>query len=131
MKKQMLVLISLLVISLYILGSCSFQKSSVNERETNKVDSVISYYADSLAVDPLKVISVLRDWQGNVSDSINYYSLQQTISRCYYFDNRIDSAFLLNDRILEFLKRQPEKTDRWWKLSAERHITGEAFSFWI
>lgn len=121
MKKQMLVLISLLVIPLYILGGCSFQKSSVSERETNKVDSIISYYTDSLAVDPLKVISVLKDWQGNVSDSINYYSLQQTISRCYYFGNRIDSAFLLNDRILEFLKRQPEKTDRWWKLSAEAY----------
>lgn len=121
MKKQMLVLIRLFVITLYIFCSCSFQRPSVSERETNRVDSVISYYADSLALNPLKVISVLKDWQQNVSDSINYYKLQQIISRCYYFGNQVDSAFLMNDQILRFLERQPQKTGRWWKLSAEAY----------
>lgn len=88
---------------------------------------MLSFYKDSLAVRPLAVISKLRTDQENVSDSINYYNLDQTISRCYYFSNRVDSAFLLNDRILHFVEKQPEKADRLLKLSADAYNSRGVF----
>ena len=127
MEKQQLTPCGVFVILFSILLGCSFQKSSVKDAETSRIDSLLSFYRDSLAVRPLAVISKLRTDQENVSDSINYYNLDQTISRCYYFSNRVDSAFLLNDRILHFVEKQPEKEDRLLKLSADAYNSRGVF----
>lgn len=119
MEKQQLTPCGVFIILFSILLGCSFQKSSVKDVETDRVDSLLSLYADSLTVKPLDVISILRTCQKNVSDSINYYNLEQTISCCYYFSNRGDSAFLLSDRILHYIEEQPDKGGRLLKLSAD------------
>lgn len=84
MKKHQLTPCGILIVLLTILFSCSFQKQSEENAETIRIDSLLSVYIDSLAVNPLDVVSVLRDNQKNVLDSLNYYSLQQTISRCFF-----------------------------------------------
>ena len=127
MEKQQLTPYGVFVILFSLLLGCSFQKSSVKEAETSRVDSLLSFYRDSLAVRPLAVISKLRTDQENVSDSINYYNLNQTISRCYYFSNQVDSAFLLNDRVLHFVEKQPEKDGRLLKLSADAYNSRGVF----
>lgn len=127
MEKQQLTPCGVFVILFSILLGCSFQKSSVKDAETSRIDSLLSFYRDSLAVSPLAVISKLRTDQENVSDSINYYNLDQTISRCYYFSNRVDSAFLLNDRILHFVEKQPEKEDLLLKLLADAYNSRGVF----
>lgn len=127
MEKQQLTPCGVFVILFSILLGCSFQKTSVKDAETSRIDSLLSFYRDSLAVSPLAVISKLRTDQENVSDSINYYNLDQTISRCYYFSNQVDSAFLLNDRILHFVEKQPEKADRLLKLSADAYNSRGVF----
>lgn len=121
MKKLQFTPYGVFVILFSILWGCSFQKPSVKDAETSKVDSLLSFYRDSLAVSPLTVISKLRTDQENISDSINYYNLDQTVSRCYYFSNQLDSAFLLNDRILRFVEKQQEKEDRLLELSADAY----------
>lgn len=94
----------ILIILITVLFSCSYYQHK-EDAETIRTDSLLSIYIDSIAVNPLKVVSILRDNQRNVSDSLNYYYLQQTISRCYYFGNRIDSAFLLTDEILRYIEK--------------------------
>ncbi|WP_075556675.1 tetratricopeptide repeat-containing sensor histidine kinase [Parabacteroides timonensis] len=127
MEKQQLTPYGIFVILFSLLLGCSFQRSSVKDAETSKVDSLLSLYMDSLAVKPLEVIFKLRVDQKNVSDSINYYNMEQTISRCYYFSNQTDSAFLLNDCILNFIERQPEKDNRTLKLSADAYNSRGVF----
>lgn len=104
-----------------VLLSCTLQNQSAKEDETSRIDSLLCVYMDSLAVNPLHTVSILRDHQQNISDSLNYYNLHQTISRCFYFSNRIDSAFLLNNEILQFIEKQPDKTGRLLKLSADTY----------
>lgn len=121
MKKHQLTPCGTLIVLLFILFSCSFQKQSEENAETIRIDSLLSVYIDSLAVNPLDVVSVLRDNQKNVLDSLNYYSLQQTISRCFFFSNQIDSAFLLSDEILQYIGKQSEMNKRLLKLSADAY----------
>nr|WP_129734576.1 histidine kinase [Parabacteroides goldsteinii] len=127
MKKQQLTPCGIFIILLNILSGCSFQKPSIQDAETTRTDSLLSVYSDSLATEPLKVISILKDNQKRTLDSINYYTLQQLISRCYYFNNQIDSAFYLNDNILCFLEKRSDKTERLLKLSADTYNSRGVF----
>ena len=114
------------IILITVLFSCSYYQHK-EDAETIRTDSLLSIYIDSIAVNPLKVVSILRDNQRNVSDSLNYYYLQQTISRCYYFGNRIDSAFLLTDEILRYIEKQPEMNNRLRKLSGDTYNSRGVF----
>ena len=116
----------ILIILITVLFSCSYYQHK-EDAETIRTDSLLSIYIDSIAVNPLKVVSILRDNQRNVSDSLNYYYLQQTISRCYYFGNRIDSAFLLTDEILRYIEKQPEMNNRLRKLSGDTYNSRGVF----
>ena len=53
MEKQQLTPYGVFVILFSLLLGCSFQKLSVKEAETSRVDSLLSFYRDSLAVRPL------------------------------------------------------------------------------
>lgn len=71
MKMQILVRLGGgFVILLHILFGCSFKKASEKKQETILVDSLLSVYTDSLAANPLKVISVLRDNQVNLQTRV-------------------------------------------------------------
>lgn len=127
MKKQSLMPFGILIVLLTIIFSCSFQKPSQQEAETFRVDSLLSLYTDSLVVNPANVIAVLKENQATVSDSVNYYHLQQTISRCYHYGNQIDSALLLNDQILYFYKNRSDKDYRLQKLAADAYNSRGVF----
>lgn len=121
MEKQRSAAYGILILLLTILMGCTSHQVE-EDTETERIDSLLAVYVDSLAVDPLNVVSILRDKQRSVSDSLNYYKLQQTIARCYYFGNRIDSAFLLSNEILQYIERkQPNDSKRLLILSADTY----------
>lgn len=126
MEKQRPTPYGILVTLIIVLFSCSYHQHK-EDAETIRTDSLLSIYIDSIAVNPLEVVSILKDNRNNVSDSLNFYNLQQTIARCYYFCNRIDSAFLLSAEILRYIERQPEMNNRLWKLSADTYNSRGVF----
>lgn len=127
MKKQQVILYGILILLLNILPGCSFRRQSVIEAETIRIDSLSAVYSDSLVTEPVKAMAALKEYRMNLSDSINYYRLQQLISRCYYFNNQIDSAFSLNDGIVRFIKKQSDKTGRLLHLSADAYNSRGVF----
>lgn len=107
------------ILTLLLQSGCS---SSPNEKPLNqedrKVDSLLVAYRDTAAVAPQFVIGKLNEQLDLLKDSVNQYNLLQFISRCLLFENRIDTAFRLNESVLNFCNRSPLTHSRFYQLKA-------------
>lgn len=121
MKTYIIVAIGIFSFLLNALLGCSFKEQSILDKETVKIDSLLFYYQDSMVAMPMNVVAALKEKQQEVVDSFNYYNLLQTISRCFFYANQLDSAFLLNDRILSYCKNQTADNQRLLKLNADAY----------
>lgn len=113
------VIILILILLNLCLGSCSYEKQTPVDSERTRVDSLLSFYKDSVAVAPGKVIQDLNEKQELIRDSVNLYKLRQFICRCFFFNNQLDSAFESNQSILDFCSRQPAGDKHILRLTAD------------
>lgn len=106
---------------LILLNSCTFHKPIATNPEDARIDSLLVYYHDSVAVIPEKILQIIGEQRESVSDSVNSYNLLQFISRCFFFSNQLDTAFLLNDAVLDFCKKQSPSNSRLLQLTANAY----------
>lgn len=125
MKTYILISVGFLLVLLA--GSCSFRQTPQSDSVEINVDSILSYYKDSAAVVPEKIIRILNEKSGLVRDRVDSYSLLLFISKCFFFNNQLDSAFALNDSVLQFCETQIPGDVRLFRLTAHANNSRGVF----
>lgn len=91
---------------LCICSCCVSEKRVAGHDGAIDVDSLIEQYRDSVLSDPVAVIDYFNTITEKVTDSIHSNMLLLTIASSYCYLNRVDTAMILFDRILDFCNRE-------------------------
>ena len=97
--------------TLLILGSCS-DKNSLENKQEQRVDSLIGAGRDSLFSDIPAAKKYLQEAMNRTKDSMKYYDAFEAYSSIYYLENKYDSGLLMKQKTLAFLEKQPKATRR-------------------
>ncbi len=89
-----------------IMSSCNTPNSEKAVGGYSFVDSLIEHYKNTSFQRPDIVKQNLLKLRQTTNDSIDYYKLTQFISYACFQNNQPDSAFLLNDKVIRFCKKQ-------------------------
>ncbi len=106
-----------ILIAIYYFFGCHTKTYSESSKDDTKIDSLYEIYQDSLLQNTDVVIDAFYNLQPEIMDSVSLCHLELILSELYYRID-IDSAFLLNERVLAFLYKQKE-TERIQLLKAK------------
>ncbi len=82
------------------------------------VDTLLSHYRDTLFHNPNKVKQKFLETRIKVRDSIDYYKLTLFAGYACFHNNQMDSALLLNEKVIQFCKQNPSNRPRLAELKA-------------
>ncbi|WP_321520100.1 histidine kinase [uncultured Bacteroides sp.] len=94
------------------IGSCHTRSSETIVDQYSFVDSLIDYYKNISVQHPDIAKHKLLEIRQIADDSIQYYKLTQFISYADFNNNQIDSAFLLNNKVIQFCNKNPHNITR-------------------
>lgn len=109
------------ILCLFIV-SCHTKNSEKTADNYSYADSLIEHYKELSLEYPELVRHKLLKVRQIIRDSINYYKLTQNISYTYFNDNNIDSALLLNSRVLNFCNKNSSDTTRLNQLKIDAYF---------
>ena len=95
------------LIAILYFSSCREKVCQDKAGDDVKIDSLSDLYKDSILTNTNFVINAFYNLQPEIEDSVSIYRLQLILSELYSRID-IDSAFILNGRVLTFLNRQTE-----------------------
>lgn len=93
--------------TLCLLGSCSPGQTKKGSDQPSRIDSLITFYKDTISFNPARAQIVFLKTRTEVTESIDYYKLTLNIGICYYQMYKIDSALSQTNHVLDFCGRQP------------------------
>lgn len=97
---------------LSIMCSCYTQHKRNCTEKYSYVDSLIEQHKDSFFQHPDIAKKELLNARLSRIDSIDYYKLTQFISYAYFQESHLDSAFLLNNKVLDFCRERSSYPQR-------------------
>ncbi len=104
-KGQPLLFFFILYLFLF-LWSCEKKQKPAYTPENQRVDSLCTSLMQLAVEEPCQTKKLITYELKNIRDSINYYRMLFLLSRCYEYENKPDSAYLIYDTILRFCQRK-------------------------
>jgi len=104
----------LFVFSLFVLTfftHCGKKAPGLSSPEHEVKEYLTKLITDSSQVNPVFVINEFSRMMPEVEDPLEFKKLQVLLSNTYYYANKIDSALLINQEIIDFCK-EAERSDR-------------------
>lgn len=89
------------ILMLTIFCACAHKKSGL-DRESTEVDSFMSFYRDSIYVDPVNVTARIKEKQQTVRDSFNYYRLHSLWGVGRFMIGEYESAIAADKSVIWF-----------------------------
>ena len=108
------------ILCLFIV-SCHTKNSEKTADKYAYADSLTEHFKELALEHPDLVRQKLLKVRQVIKDSINYYKVTQNISYTCFFDNKIDSALLLNNKVIHFCNKNLSDTTRLNKLETETY----------
>jgi Putative regulator of cell autolysis len=109
------------ILCLFIV-SCHTKNREKTADKYTYADSLTEHYKELSLEYPDLVRQKLLKVRQVIKDSINYYKLTQSISYTYFNDNKIDSALILNDRVIHFCTKNISDTTRLNQLKTDTYF---------
>lgn len=117
---------------LLVFYSCGHNNSTDNKRDDQQtMDSRLAAYHESIVTDPAATRLLLREQQQRSTDSLDYYNLQSFISLSYFYENKPDSACIVGESVIAFLKRSNQTSKQAKDLEASQYNRLGAFYWWM
>ena len=116
-------LFAILLSGLFLMTGCLNTGSKDDAGKCDEVlhQSFFQVYQDSMLVNPRATLDVYKKALENAGDSISIYALLQAISACYSWVGEIDSAMLIQHKVIDFCERT-EPTPCLLTLQAETYL---------
>lgn len=102
--------------------SCHTKNKEKTADKYAYADSLTEHYKELALEYPDLVRQRLLKVRAVIKDSINYYKLTQYISYTYFQDNKIDSAQLLNSKVIHFCNKDLSDTTRLNQLKTDTYF---------
>ncbi|MFV0467435.1 MAG: histidine kinase [Dysgonomonas sp.] len=100
----------LVIIVLIIFTSCQ-KRTSSNNTQSDKIDSLLATYRIEIQSDPIKIMSQIRTEQQSINDSFNYYRFNTILGIGYFMCNHIDSALMIDRGVIQFCNTETPHPD--------------------
>ena len=91
--------------------SCHQPNQSLKNSDTALTESFLKTYKDSLMQKPNAVIDTCLHLRNSVTDPLSFYRLSGFLVKAYYFSNRANHSFDLNQQIINYCEAKPATND--------------------